>query len=732
MESIELLKKRLAREVRARRDAEQLLETKSRDLFDANLKLSQLTRELQDEVRNRTSELLAAQRAGKIGTFVKNLRTGESNYSEWAFRLYGLDPECANESLQSAEALVHPDDIAKFRSRLKQLISQDAEPGGEQSGEYRIVKADGSIAWLRAHWEFREGESGSDPLLTGTVQDITAQKEAEAEINSSYRQVQARISELEQTREALARARDEAQESERLKSRFLAIMSHEIRTPLNGVLGALQLLGDNALDEKQSRLLRLALSSAEGLRTLTNDVIELSRLEAGRLELEIAPFDVYELVSEICMFWHPLARRKGLMLEFNAQPDLPQRVHGDPARLRQILNNFLSNAIRFTERGRVDVWLGLDDATAPGAPGQASFRIDVQDTGIGIARADQQRLFEDFSQLSQPGAGEGRGAGLGLAICRELSGLMNGTVGVSSAAGAGSMFWFRLPLQIDTSPVVATTQKPKAFATLTTSAGQAPRVLVAEDVPTNQLIVQMLLESFGCHVDMVGNGAEAVNALANGSYDLVLMDVAMPVMDGVEATRRIRAMQDKRASIPIIGLTAFALPEEQERFKEAGMNHILSKPMQRAALHATLASALASPGASTVRSILPQATPINELDTQALAEMTQGLSPSQLGELLGRVAEDIGTHTALALDCVNAGNTEGLARSCHVLKGLAGSFGNRELSLLTKRIEQHCRDGNIQAAISATLSDLDRMSRSAQVALDNYQRMKVTDNARGA
>jgi CheY-like chemotaxis protein len=210
------------------------------------------------------------------------------------------------------------------------------------------------------------------------------------------------------------------------------------------------------------------------------------------------------------------------------------------------------------------------------------------------------------------------------------------------------------------------------------------------------------------------------------------MDVAMPVMDGVEATRRIRAMQDKRASIPIIGLTAFALPEEQERFKEAGMNQILSKPMQRTALHATLSSALGSTGASTVRAVLPQATPMNELDTQALAEMTQGLSPSQLGELLCRVAEDIGTHTALALDCVNAGNTEGLARSCHVLKGLAGSFGNRELSLLTKRIEQHCRDGNIQAAISATLSDLDRMSRSAQVALDNYHRMKVTDNARGA
>ena len=732
MDEIERLTKRLARELRARREAEQLLETKSRELFDANLRLSQLTLDLEMQVRTRTRELLAAQRVGRVGTFVKNLRSGQADWSEWVFRLYGLDPASGAEGMLEAARRIHPDDLASTRLRLEQAIRGELEPGREQRSEYRIIRPDGSVVWLRAHWEVSQGGSGSDPLLTGTVQDITEQKAAEAEIEKSRRLAEGRVAELERAREALATARDEAEESNRSKSRFLAIMSHEIRTPLNGVLGALQLLGDSQLDDGQRRLLQLALSSADGLRTVTNDVIDLSRLEARRLELEIVPFDIQDLLGEICEFWRPLAMSKGLALGLTTERDLPRRVRGDPARLRQILNNFMSNAIKFTEHGRVDVWLGRDDADTPDAPDQARFRIDVQDTGVGITRADQRRLFEDFTQLSQPGAGERPGAGLGLAICRELSRLMKGVVGLSSAPDAGSTFWFRFPMQVDASPAVATAPRPEAFTTLSNLAGQALRVLVAEDVPTNQIIVQMMLKGFGCRVDLVGNGVEAANAVAHGDYDIVLMDVAMPEMDGIEATRRIRAMENERATIPIVGLTAFALPEEQQRFQEAGMDLVLNKPLQRAALHDALVSALAPHRAQPALAV-PKSPDASELDTRVLVEMTEGLSAPQLGELLGRVVEDIGTHAATALACVRSGDAEGLARSCHALKGLASSFGNRELTAVARRIERHCREGNAEAAMAAALGDLHRVCRAAQAALGNYVNgMKVTADARGA
>jgi CheY-like chemotaxis protein len=514
-------------------------------------------------------------------------------------------------------------------------------------------------------------------------------------------------------------ARRAAEAASNAKNLFLANVSHEIRTPLNGVLGTLQLLGDSELDAQQRRLLQLAVSSAESLCTVTNDVVDLSRLQAGRLELEITPFDVHALLREACDFWRPLATSKGVALGLTVDRKLPRRVRGDPARVRQIVNNFVSNAIKFTECGRVDVRLGQDDLQAATKPGELRLKIEVQDTGVGIARADQKRLFEDFTQLSQPGMGEHGGAGLGLAICRELSRLLNGTVGVSSAPGAGSTFWLRFPLQLDTAPAAEPAQTARAaFEPLLNAEALPPRVLVAEDVPTNQMIVQMMLKGFGCQVELVANGVEAVNAVAHGTYDLVLMDVAMPEMDGVEATRRIRAMGDERARIPVVGLTAFVLPEEQERFRAAGMDLVLNKPLQRATLYDTLVAALAPTAGSADGSRGPAST--QGLDATVLAEMTEGLSAAQVDELLARVVEDIGVHARRALDCVRAGDAEGLARSCHALKGLAGSFGSSELLQLARRIEQHCRAGDVEAAMAAALGELDRTCRVTRAALGTY------------
>jgi signal transduction histidine kinase/ActR/RegA family two-component response regulator len=368
---------------------------------------------------------------------------------------------------------------------------------------------------------------------------------------------------------ALDAARLAEREANNAKTAFLANMSHEIRTPLNGIIGCTEILLDMAPSPQQRPYLDMLRDAEKLLLTIINDILDFSKLETAQFTLESVPVELASIVRGSMDLVRSQAIEKGLKLEVAIDPSLPAWIIGDPARLRQILLNLLGNAVKFTQNG--GVWLKIT-----GFDGGNSVRFAVSDTGMGIPLDRQHLLFQDFSQTHQ--SGEFGGTGLGLAICKRLVIAMGGVIGMESEAGRGSLFWFTLPL------VPAEIPASRIDAQVAMQDMQGRKVLVAEDVKVNQVIIERLLTRAGHEVTLVENGAEAVEAMRSKPYDLIFMDMRMPVMDGIAATEEIRRLDGKAGIIPIIGLTANATPEDAARCLAAGMNDHLVKPVDRATL----------------------------------------------------------------------------------------------------------------------------------------------------
>jgi signal transduction histidine kinase/ActR/RegA family two-component response regulator len=368
---------------------------------------------------------------------------------------------------------------------------------------------------------------------------------------------------------ALEQAQIEAQEASRAKSAFLAMMSHELRTPMNGVLGMAHALGSTRLDARQADYLETIVESGDGLMAILNDILDLSKIEAGKLELEAAPFEIRALGRQLQRVWGETARAKGLALSLQIAPDTPRWLSGDPIRVRQILLNLVSNALKFTQQGRVAV------AIAPDAAG--GVRITVADTGIGMTPEQQAKLFTPFVQGDRSIARRFGGTGLGLSICRELAEMMGGRIGVVSRPGEGSTFTVVLGL--------ATAEAPASEAAPDVAPDVAgARVLVVDDNLANQAVARAILEAVGVLVATAGDGREALARLRVEDFDVVLMDVHMPVMDGVEALRRLRNGEGGRRDVPVLALTADAMSGEVERLIGLGFDDAHPKPIQPAGL----------------------------------------------------------------------------------------------------------------------------------------------------
>ncbi len=385
-----------------------------------------------------------------------------------------------------------------------------------------------------------------------------------------------------QMEEDLRQANAELEKASRAKSEFLATMSHEIRTPLNGVIGLTSLLQSTALSPRQREYVGGIQASGEALLGLINDILDFSKIEAGQLSLERQPFDLGHLIGEVVDQFRGQARAKGLELSAHVDPAVPPLVLGDVGRLRQVLLNLVGNALKFTAQGAVGVQVGVVEESAEGV----LLRITVRDTGIGIAPEAQARLFEPFTQADAATTRRYGGTGLGLAIAKRLVERMDGEIGVESALGQGSTFWVQLPLARAAAGVVPPAVRmqlgPVAPAPEVAESGTRGHILVAEDNAINRLVVVGLLQGLGYAVETAENGRQAAEAVGRGHYDLVLMDLHMPELDGFAATAAIRrdeAAEGKGRRVPIVALTADALPGDAEKSLVAGMDDHLTKPI---------------------------------------------------------------------------------------------------------------------------------------------------------
>jgi methyl-accepting chemotaxis protein len=444
---------------------------------------------------------------------------------------------------------VHKDDA---NSEEYRALWAGLATGVHQTARFRRVGKNGAEMWLQGSYNPIFNDRGRLVKVVKYATDITAHVRQAREAG-----------ELRELNAALSEARSHAEAAIRVKSDFLATMSHEIRTPMNGVLGMLEVALREEMAPGQRDTLATARDSAASLLHILNEILDYSKIEAGQLTFEAIPFNPRQILDEVTSMMDSQTRRKDITLVADVSPETPDWVIGDPTRFRQVLVNLVGNAVKFTETGGVQIRIGHD----------GMLKVVVRDTGIGMDERTQANLFTRFTQADASTTRKFGGTGLGLAICRQIVTQSGGDIGVKSRPGQGSVFWLTMPAPITDEPVLS----GKAPAPLTP--GVKARILIAEDNPVNQKVVRMLLAPHGHNLTFVENGAEAVERVRCETFDMVFMDVSMPVLDGPSASRLIRAQPGPAASIPIIALTANAMVGDREAYLSAGMLDYVSKPI---------------------------------------------------------------------------------------------------------------------------------------------------------
>ncbi|MCB2016963.1 MAG: response regulator [Hydrogenophaga sp.] len=588
-------------------------------------------------------------------------------------------------SAADLHARIHPEDQARVAAFNRDLLSGRRVHAVTQ---YRVRTVSHDWIWVESHGMVAEHAADGRPLrLMGTLADIGERKQAEEEIHQ---------------------ARELAEQASLAKSEFLANISHEVRTPLNALMGLTRLLMDSPLTAEQKTWLELMDSSAHALLELLNDVLDLSRIEAGKLTVEQVRFDLHELLHELGALYAEQARTKPQAFALDIDSGLPRHMEGDPGRLRQVLNNLLSNALKFTPRGgRIHVRADAVDSDTAAA--RQTLRLQVQDTGVGISSRQQATIFDAFTQADASTARRYGGSGLGLAICSRLVRLMGGTIELRSALGEGSTFTVTIPLgelpATDTVPMTAPMELDEVaragdrFAGLTT--------LVAEDHPVNELLMSQLLKRLGCHVLTARDGQQAFQRWSEGGVDLVLMDVQMPGTNGLEATRLIRDQEIRqgRPHTPIVAVTANAMNGDREACLAAGMDGYTPKPVSPMALMRAMDDALLRARGLPSRLLethepAPAPSPhtpaiADALDVEKLRRRLDG-DEETLRQLAQAMRTDLSERMMLLSVALKRRDADHAVAHAHGLKGSLGSMTAERAARLAKGLELAARSKDWQ------------------------------------